>query len=46
MDFAVPADHRVKLKDNEKDKYIDLASELKKMKNMKATFIPIVIGVS
>ena len=31
MDFAVPADHRIKLKDSEKkDKYLDLASELKK----------------
>ena len=31
MDFAVPADHRVKLKESEKkDKYLDLARELKK----------------
>ena len=31
VDFAVPADHRVKLKENEKkDKYLDLARELKK----------------
>ena len=31
MDFAVPADPRVKLKENEKrDKYLDLARELKK----------------
>ena len=31
MDFAVPADHRVKLKEREKkDKYLDLARELKK----------------
>ena len=30
MDFAVPADHRIKLKDSEKkDKYFDLARELK-----------------
>ena len=30
MDFAVPADHRVKLKENEKkDKYLDLAKERK-----------------
>ena len=35
-DFAVPADPRVKLKDNEKkDKYLDLARELKKLWNMK-----------
>ena len=31
VDFAVPADHRIKLKECEKkDKYIDLARELKK----------------
>ena len=30
MDFAVPADHRIKLKEWEKkDKYFDLARELK-----------------
>ena len=29
--FAVPADHRIKLKESEKkDKYLDLARELKK----------------
>ena len=47
MDFAVPVDHRVKLKESEKkDKYHDLARELKKNKlwNMEATIIPIVIG--
>ena len=49
MDFAVPADHKVKIKENEKrDKYLDLARELKKKKNfwnMKETVIPIIIGV-
>ena len=31
MDFAIPAGHRVKIKDSEKrDKYFDLARELKK----------------
>ena len=45
MDFPVLADHRVKLKESEKkDKYLDLAKELKKLWNMKVTFIPIVIG--
>ena len=39
------ADNRVKLKENEKDKYLDLVRELKKLWNMKVTFIPIVIGV-
>ena len=43
VEFAVPVDHRVKLKESEKkDKYLDLAWELKKLWNM--TFIPIVIG--
>ena len=46
VDFVVPADHRVELKECEKrDKYLDLARELKKPWNMKATIIPIVSGV-
>ena len=46
MDFAVPADHSVKLKENEKrDKYLDLPRELNKLWNMKVTVIPIIIGV-
>ena len=45
VDFAVPADHRIKLKECEKkDKYLDLAMELKKLWNTKGTIIPIVIG--
>ena len=45
MDFAVLADNRVKLKESEKkDEYLDFAWELKKLRNMKVTFIPIVIG--
>ena len=45
VDFVVPADHRIKLKECEKrDKYLDLARELKKLWNMKVTIIPIVIG--
>ena len=45
VDFAVPADHSIKLKECEKrDKYLDLARELKKLWNMKVTIIPIVIG--
>ena len=45
MDFAVPAEHRIKLKENEnKDKYLDLARELKKLSTMKVKIIPIVIG--
>ena len=34
VDFAVPADHRIKLKECEKrDKYLDLARELKKLEH-------------
>ena len=45
MNFTVLADNRVKLKESEKkDKYLDLARELKKLWNMKVTIIPIVIG--
>ena len=45
VDFAVSADNRVKLKECEKrDKYQDLARELKKQWNVKVTIIPIVIG--
>ena len=45
IDYAVPADHRIKLKECEKkDKYLDLARELKKLWNMKVTIIPIVNG--
>ena len=46
MDFAVPVDHRIKLKEWEKkDKYLDLSRELKKWWNMKVTIIQMVIGV-
>ena len=45
VDFPVSADHRKKLKECEKkDKYLDLARELKKLWNMKVTIVPIVIG--
>ena len=45
VDFTVPADHRIKLKESKKkDKYLDLARELKKLWNMQVTIIPIVIG--
>ena len=45
VDFALPADHRIKLKQCEKKyKYLDLARELKKLWNMQVTIIPIVIG--
>ena len=45
IDFAVPTDHIKKLKECEKkDKYLDLAREMKKLWNMKVTIVPIVIG--
>ena len=45
VDFAVPADHRIKLKEWEKkNKYLEFARELKKLWNMKVTIVPIVIG--
>ena len=45
VDFAVPADHKIKLKECEKkDKYLDFPWELKKLWNMQVTIIPIVIG--
>ena len=45
MDFAVPADHRIKLKECEnKDQYLDLAREWKKLWNMKVTIVLIAIG--
>ena len=43
MGFAVPEDHQVKLKEGKKkDKYLDLARELKNKWNMNVTVIPIV----
>ena len=41
--YAVPADHRVKLKESKRrEKYLDLARVLKKLWKMKVTVIPIV----
>ena len=43
--LQVPTDHRIKLKKSEKrDKYLDLARELKRLWNMKVAIIPILIG--
>ena len=45
VDFAVPVNHRINLKESEKkDKYLDLARELKKLWNMEVTIVSIVIG--
>ena len=42
--FSVPADHRIKLKENEKkEKYHDLIRDLKKLWNIKVTIISLVI---
>ena len=46
VDFAVLADRRIKLKECEKkDKYLDLARELKKLWNMKVSIILITKGL-
>ena len=45
VDFAIPADHRINLKEWEKkDKYLDRARELKKLWNMKVTIVRIIKG--
>ena len=46
VNFAVPAIYGQKIEESEKrDKYLDLARELKELGNMRVTVIPIVIGV-
>ena len=43
-DFAVPADHHVKMKENEKiDIYLDVARQLKKLFVIKIIALPIVL---
>ena len=45
VDFTILADQRVKLKESKKkDKYLDLAWELKEIRNMKVMVIPTVIS--
>ena len=45
MDFAIPANHREELKEYKtRDRYLNLARELKKLWNMKVTIILILIG--
>ena len=45
VDFTALADHIINLKERaKKDKYFDLARELKRLWNMKVTIVPIVIG--
>ena len=44
-DFAIPADHSVKIKEsNTKDKYLDLAREQKKLWNMRVMVMPVVVS--
>ena len=46
MNFASPEDHRVNLKEyEERDKYLDLARELKKLWNIKVAIISIIIDL-
>ena len=45
MNFEAPVDHKVKFKESKKgDKYYDFVRELRNLRNMKVTVIPIVIG--
>ena len=45
IDFAVPSDHRIEIKEREKiEKYQDLKREVQKLWKMKAKVIPIIIG--
>ena len=45
VDFAVLADHKIKLPECEKkDKYLDFPREWKNLWNIQVTIIPIVIG--
>ena len=45
MDVAISVDHTIRLKEKEKkDKYPDLARELKRLWNMKVRLIPILTG--
>ena len=44
VDFTVPVDKSLKIKENEKiQKYLDLVREFKNVRNMRLTVIPIII---
>ena len=44
-DFVIPADHRVKIKESKKiNKYLELARKLKKLWNMRAMIVPIIVS--
>ena len=45
MDFAIPMDHHVKEKEEEKiGKYMDLAAQFSRQFRVKTTIVPIVLG--
>ena len=45
MDFAIPTDHKVKMKESEKlDRYLDLDRELQKLWNMMVRVEAIICG--
>ena len=45
VDFAIPMDHHVKEKDEEEiDKYIDLAAEVRRQFRVKSVIMPIALG--
>ena len=45
MDFAIPVDHYVKEKEEEKiDKYKDLAAEVRRQLRVKTVIVQIVLG--
>ena len=45
MNFVIPVDHRLKIKESKKiDKYLDLARELKVLQNMNVMMISVVVG--
>ena len=46
LDFAVPRDHIVEIKESEKRcKYLDLAREMKKLWNMKVVVILVLVQI-
>ena len=45
VDFAIPMDHHVKEKEEEKiDKYMELASEVRRQYRVKTVIVPIALG--
>ena len=45
VDFAIPMDHHVKEKEEEKlNKYMDLAAEVRRQFRVKTVIVPIVFG--